>query len=212
MLKRRMIAPTASVLLALFVGCGSSQPKHGKISSLSVAEQRDWEGCEHEVPKEVCVQCDPSKAATFKAKGDWCPEHDRPESQCLLCHPDLNFSPPTPPPAGADVVEIVELGEDLPALEPHRATGKITVFDFYASWCPPCRVVDEYLHEQLEERSDLAIRRINVMDWDSPVAQRWLTDVRELPYLVIFDSKGRNVAKISGAKLKTLDRTLRETR
>jgi hypothetical protein len=24
----------------------------------------------------------------FKAKGDWCKEHDRPESQCFICHPE----------------------------------------------------------------------------------------------------------------------------
>ncbi len=25
----------------------------------------------------------------FKKKGDWCKEHSRPESQCFICHPDL---------------------------------------------------------------------------------------------------------------------------
>jgi cobalt-zinc-cadmium efflux system membrane fusion protein len=26
-------------------------------------------------------------ADDFKAKGDWCKEHNRPESQCFLCDP-----------------------------------------------------------------------------------------------------------------------------
>ena len=25
----------------------------------------------------------------LKAKGDWCKEHDRGESQCFICHPEL---------------------------------------------------------------------------------------------------------------------------
>ncbi len=45
--------------------------------------------CEHGVKKAICTRCNPKLAAVFKAKGDWCAEHDRPESQCALCHPDL---------------------------------------------------------------------------------------------------------------------------
>ena len=26
--------------------------------------------------------------ADFKAQGDWCKEHDRPDSQCFVCHPE----------------------------------------------------------------------------------------------------------------------------
>ena len=25
----------------------------------------------------------------FKADGDWCKLHDRPDSQCFICHPEL---------------------------------------------------------------------------------------------------------------------------
>ncbi len=45
--------------------------------------------CEHGVQKSLCTRCNPKLAAVFKAKGDWCAEHERPESQCVLCHPDL---------------------------------------------------------------------------------------------------------------------------
>ena len=45
--------------------------------------------CEHGVQKTLCTRCNPKLAPVFKAKGDWCAEHDRPESQCSLCHPDL---------------------------------------------------------------------------------------------------------------------------
>jgi hypothetical protein len=26
--------------------------------------------------------------AKFKADGDWCKQHDRPDSQCFVCHPE----------------------------------------------------------------------------------------------------------------------------
>jgi hypothetical protein len=45
--------------------------------------------CEHGVDKALCTRCDPRLEAVFKAKGDWCAEHSRPESQCAICHPEL---------------------------------------------------------------------------------------------------------------------------
>jgi thiol-disulfide isomerase/thioredoxin len=190
-------------------GC-ASQPTHGTITSSSIASSHDWKACQHRVPEEVCVRCKPERAASFKQKGDWCPEHDVPESQCLECHPDLDFSPPSAPPQGADVVQLVSDGRDLPALEPHRVPNKITVFDFHAAWCPPCRKVDEHLYPTLAKRPDIAVRKIDVGSWDTPVAQRWLSEVPELPYLVIFDKQGRKVAAIAGAKLEEIDRALAE--
>lgn len=45
--------------------------------------------CEHGVQKSLCTRCNPKLAAVFKAKNDWCAEHERPESQCVICHPEL---------------------------------------------------------------------------------------------------------------------------
>jgi hypothetical protein len=47
------------------------------------------EKCEHGVKKAVCTRCNPKLEAVYKAKGDWCPEHARPESQCVKCNPAL---------------------------------------------------------------------------------------------------------------------------
>lgn len=47
------------------------------------------EKCEHGVKKVLCTRCNPKLAPIFKAKGDWCAEHDRAESQCALCNPEL---------------------------------------------------------------------------------------------------------------------------
>lgn len=201
--RRRAILCTACVLL----GCATPH-QHGSMSNLSIASERDWAACPHQVPEEVCVRCEPARAAAFRARGDWCPEHDIPESQCLECHPDLDFSPAEPPPEQADVSVLVENGEDLEALEPHRVAGKFTVFDFRADWCPPCRKVDEHLFQKLETRRDIAIRKLNVVSWESPIAERWLRDVPELPYLVVYGPDGRRLADLYGAKLDELDALL----
>lgn len=177
---------------------------------MSLASKADWKGCRHNVPEEVCVQCHPELASGFKAHGDWCREHDVPESQCLKCNPDLDFSPPHAPPAGADVTEIAKEGQELRALEPHLVPGKITVFDFYAAWCPPCRKVDEHLFPQLAKRPDIAVRKVNIGNWESATSQRWLSQVPELPHLIVYDKRGQKVRAISGAQLAEIDAAIAE--
>jgi len=49
-----------------------------------------------------------------------------------------------------------------------------------------------------------------VGSWDSPVAERWLGNVAELPYLIIFDKRGRRVRAIAGAQLADIDSALAE--
>ncbi|NTX40644.1 hypothetical protein HUA74_39045 [Myxococcus sp. CA051A] len=79
---------TLSVLVALFTVSPAlaEAPKAPEKSQTSEAEKPK---CEHGVQKSLCTRCNPKLAAVFKAKGDWCAEHERPESQCSLCHPDL---------------------------------------------------------------------------------------------------------------------------
>jgi thiol-disulfide isomerase/thioredoxin len=198
------------LLLGALCSCSASSQPHGSLTSMSLASRSDWKACRHQVPDEVCVLCHPERAAGFKQRGDWCKEHDVPESQCLKCHPDLDFSPPHAPPAGADVVEIAKEGQELKELGPHLAQGKVTVFDFYAAWCPPCRKVDEHLYPQLSKREDIAIRKVNVGNWESDTAQRWLSDVPELPHLIVYDKRGKKVRAISGAQLSEIDAAIGE--
>lgn len=177
------------------------------MSSLSQAKSADWQACEHGVPREVCTRCNPELEARFEAVGDWCPEHGVPESQCLKCSPDLDFSPPGPAPQGADVQTIAHGGEDIAALEPFCVPNKVTVFDFYASWCPPCRKVDEHLYAKQRE-GGFAIRKLDVGTWESPLAKRWLGEVPDLPYLVIYSRSCTRVAEVNGADHAVIDRAL----
>lgn len=92
----------------------------------------------------------------------------------------------------------------------HAAPGKVTVFDFYADWCVPCRRVDSYVYELLETRSDVAYRKINIVSWDTPVAKRYLAKVPTLPYVIVFDREGRPVREISGVDVEALDSAINQ--
>ena len=116
-----------------------------------------------------------------------------------------SYVPDVATPTGADVITVVSDGSDYPDLARAVVTGKVTIVDFYADWCMPCRAVDEHVKKRMVDRKDLAYRRFNIVDWDSPLAQRHLNGVPQLPYVVVYDGKGARVEAISGADLVKLD-------
>jgi thiol-disulfide isomerase/thioredoxin len=199
----------AIALLPILAACATSAAgNHGTVTTLSAASSPDAARCPHKVPKEVCTRCNPALVPKFQAAKDWCKEHGVPESQCFECHPDLTFDPLPPKPAGADLVEISAQGEDVPALEPHVVPGKVTVFDFYAIWCAPCRKIDEHLFPLLGRRADVAVRKLNVVSWETPVAERYLRNAASLPFVVVYGKRGQRVAEIAGLDLGAIDRAI----
>jgi thiol-disulfide isomerase/thioredoxin len=179
----------------------------GVVSDLSRVEG-PVELCEHRVPERVCTRHHPELAAKFKAVNDWCPEHDVPESQCHDCHPGLTFEAFPALPADADVLHVARQGEDVPDLRAHSAPGKVTVFDFYADWCAACREIDLHVSKLLVGRKDVALRRLNVVDWDTPLAKRYLAGVPGLPYVIVYGRDQKEVRSIQGLKLPELDRAI----
>lgn len=106
-------------------------------------------------------------------------------------------------PEGADVSTVTTKGEAVGPLEKLRVPGKYTVLDFYADWCGPCRVVDKQLRDIVETRKDVAIRKLNVIDFESPLARQLGRKLKALPYVVVFDPTGKRI-EISGNQPKKL--------
>jgi len=111
-------------------------------------------------------------------------------------------------PADSDVKEIAKDGEDVPDLSAHVANEKVTIFDFSAKWCEPCRDLDAYVLGVLKVRPDVAYRKLDIGDWDTPLASRYMKGVKELPYVIVFDKSGKQVEAISGLDTKRLDAVL----
>ena len=74
--------------------------------------------------------------------------------------------------------------------------AKPVVVDFYASWCPPCRMIAPLLDELAVEFADrVAFYKVDV-DQEYSLAQKYA--ISGVPTLVLFRS-GREVDRIVGA-------------
>lgn len=111
----------------------------------------------------------------------------------------------TKAPEGTDVIAVAKDGEDVPDLAPHLVRGKVTVIDFSALWCAPCRMLDEHMMATLGKRTDVAYRKLDIGDWDTPLAKRYLKGVPQLPYVIVYSKTGQKVSAVSGFDVAKLD-------
>ncbi len=114
---------------------------------------------------------------------------------------------PGPYPEGADMMVVTMKGDAVGPLEKLRVPGKYTVLDFYADWCGPCHVVDKHLREVVTERKDVAVRKLNVVDFESRLARELGGELKSLPYVVVFDPTGKRT-DIRGNDPKKLNAAL----
>lgn len=114
-------------------------------------------------------------------------------------------------PEGLDVEWLSRAGEEAD-VESGLVDGKVTVVDYYAIWCGPCREIDKEMKRILAEAPDVALRKINVVDWSSPVAREHLGNVGGLPYVEVYSTTGKRVAAIEGLDLERLRKAIEKGR
>lgn len=118
------------------------------------------------------------------------------------------WMPPKGFPEGSDVGIVSESGDDIPQLETLAVPGKVTVVDFYADWCRPCRMIDAHMNEILGKRQDVAVRKINIVDWNTPAARQVLRYTSGIPFMVVYGKKGEKAGTVAGFQPRELEAAL----
>lgn len=69
--------------------------------------------------------------------------------------------------------------------------GKVTVVDFYADWCGPCRQLSPHLDRLAREDPDVNVVKVDIVKWNTPVTRQH--NIRSVPNLRVYDRSGRAV-------------------
>jgi thiol-disulfide isomerase/thioredoxin len=93
-------------------------------------------------------------------------------------------------------VEVISHGQQID-ISKHLALGNVTIVDFYADWCGPCKVVDPTIKELAQSDPEIAVRKVDIVDWSSAVAKQY--NVHTLPRVEVYGRKGQLVGTVRGA-------------
>lgn len=194
------------LLTLLLLGCGSSAQtvlslrdidcgSCGTNAQDALARRDGVEQTRFDRPRaELTVRYDPKKvqppelaAIAGKAAG----------VRVLVGAGEGTYQTSTEWPKGSDLLEIRDADATLAPV-----AGKVTVFDFYAKWCGPCRQVDAALREAVVASAPIAVRKVDIGDWDHPMAKAHMKGIAELPYVKVYGANGALVDTIVGLDLE----------
>jgi len=98
--------------------------------------------------------------------------------------------------------EVISHGAQVD-INQHLALGNVTVIEFYADWCGPCRQLSPSL-EQMATDPDIALRKIDIVNWKTAVAQQF--NIHSIPQVNVYDRGGRLVGTVVGADIDEIKR------
>ncbi len=73
--------------------------------------------------------------------------------------------------------------------------GKITVVDFYADWCGPCKRMGPQLEQIARSDRDVVVCKVDIVNWNTPVVKQF--GIRSIPNVRVFDRSGAAVGNPS---------------
>jgi len=93
-------------------------------------------------------------------------------------------------------IEVISHGAQVD-ISQHLVLGSVTVIDFYADWCGPCRQLSPSLEQMAWNDPEIALRKIDIINWKTAVAQQF--NIHSIPQVNVYDRNGRLIGTALGA-------------
>jgi thiol-disulfide isomerase/thioredoxin len=100
-------------------------------------------------------------------------------------------------------VEVISHGAQVD-INKHLALGSVTVVDFYADWCGPCRELSSSLEEMVRTDPEIALRKVDIVNWKTAVARQF--NVHSIPQANVYDRAGSLTGTVVGADIDAIKR------
>jgi len=85
-------------------------------------------------------------------------------------------------------------------LNQHLVLGNVTVIDFYADWCGPCRQFAPSLEQLARDDAEIALRKIDIVNWKTAVVQQF--NIHSIPQVNVYDRSGRLLGTVLDGDLE----------
>ena len=93
--------------------------------------------------------------------------------------------------SGASAVRVVSNGGKNISLKSYMKPGKVTVIDFYADWCGPCRQISPALERLANGDPNVNLVKVDIVKWGTPVTKQF--NIQSIPYVRVFNARGRPI-------------------
>jgi thiol-disulfide isomerase/thioredoxin len=100
-------------------------------------------------------------------------------------------------------IEVISHGAQVD-INQHLALGNVTVIDFYADWCGPCRRLSPSLEQMARSDPEIALRKIDIVNWKTAVVQQF--NIHSIPQVNVYDRSGRLVGAVLGVDFEKVKR------
>ena len=115
-------------------------------------------------------------------------------------------SPQLPAAAVADrgqQVEVITHGAAVDITK-HLAPGNVTIVDFYADWCGPCKQLSPSLEQMASADPQISLRKIDIVNWNTAVAKQY--NIRSIPQVNVYNRGGNLVGTVVGVNAEEIKR------
>ena len=89
-------------------------------------------------------------------------------------------------------------------LTQHLSAGNVTIVDFYADWCGPCRLISPALEQMAKSDPEVALRKVDIVSWGTPVAKQF--NLTSIPQVNVYGRTGKLVGTVKGANSAEVQR------